>query len=100
MVPVHAPQRARALRLWAAARKHWPERPGAQIDDKMEMIAGTRPKSEKARAIKVTSVVRLAASQTVHLRRQVRFEGLEPGRRRYAHPCCAGDGRLLHARPA
>ena len=38
----------------------------------MELIAGTRPKSEKARAIKVTHVVRWAVSQTVHLRKGVR----------------------------
>ena len=47
-----------------------------QMDDKMEMIAGMRPKSEKARAIKVTNVERWAASQTVHLRKSVRSQPL------------------------
>ena len=42
-----------------------------QIDDRMELIAGNRPKSEKARAIKVTNVVRWAEFQRVHLRKEV-----------------------------
>lgn len=41
-----------------------------QIDDRMELIAGSRPKSEKARAVKVTNVVRWSAAQTVHLRKE------------------------------
>ena len=40
----------------------------AQIDERMEMIAGMRPKGEKARAIKVTVFKRWHQSQQLELR--------------------------------